>query len=92
MWCLTNVCSSSPGDSAAAAFKELNKLSRVFKDQVAYPLITAARHGNASASTSVSTGVNVALSNQTQAGSDLVGERDFMILSLEFKAPWLPVT
>ncbi|TWW64395.1 F-box only protein 7 isoform X2 [Takifugu flavidus] len=36
-----------PGDSAAAAFKELNKLSRVFKDQVAYPLITAARHAMA---------------------------------------------
>lgn len=49
VWCVANVCSSSPGDSAAAAFKELNKLSRVFKDQVAYPLITAARHGNASA-------------------------------------------
>lgn len=35
----------APGDSAAAAFKDLKKLSRVFKDQVAYPLITASRHG-----------------------------------------------
>uniref|UniRef100_H3CCF9 F-box protein 7 n=1 Tax=Tetraodon nigroviridis TaxID=99883 RepID=H3CCF9_TETNG len=36
-----------PGDSAAAAFKDLKKLSRVFKDQVAYPLITASRHAMA---------------------------------------------
>lgn len=33
------------GESAAAAFRDLNKLSRVFKDQVAYPLIAAAREG-----------------------------------------------
>lgn len=32
-----------PGESAAAAFKDLKKLSRIFKDQLAYPLITAAR-------------------------------------------------
>ncbi|XP_029282839.1 LOW QUALITY PROTEIN: F-box only protein 7 [Cottoperca gobio] len=32
-----------PGESAAAAFKDLNKLSRLFKDQLAYPLIAAAR-------------------------------------------------
>lgn len=32
-----------PGDHAAAAFKDLKKLSRIFKDQLAYPLITAAR-------------------------------------------------
>ncbi|KAM3588039.1 uncharacterized protein V6R79_019646 [Siganus canaliculatus] len=32
-----------PGESAAAAFKGLNELSRVFKDQLAYPLIAAAR-------------------------------------------------
>ncbi|KAG7232966.1 hypothetical protein INR49_007902 [Caranx melampygus] len=32
-----------PGESAAAAFKDLTKLSRVFKDQLAYPLIAAAR-------------------------------------------------
>lgn len=36
-----------PADGAAAAFKDLKKLSRVFKDQVAYPLITAARHAMA---------------------------------------------
>lgn len=32
-----------PGDHAAAAFKDLKKLSRIFKDQLAYPLIAAAR-------------------------------------------------
>lgn len=48
-WPATNAPCCAPGDSAAAAFKDLNKLSRVFKDQVAYPLITASRHGNASA-------------------------------------------
>uniref|UniRef100_A0A671WKJ9 F-box protein 7 n=1 Tax=Sparus aurata TaxID=8175 RepID=A0A671WKJ9_SPAAU len=32
-----------PGDGAAAAFKDLKKLSRIFKDQLAYPLIAAAR-------------------------------------------------
>lgn len=32
-----------PGDHAAAAFKDLTKLSRIFKDQLAYPLIAAAR-------------------------------------------------
>ncbi|KAM9845744.1 F-box only protein 7 isoform 2-T3 [Aulostomus maculatus] len=32
-----------PGESAAAAFKDLSKLSRLFKDQLAYPLIAAAR-------------------------------------------------
>ncbi|AWP06094.1 putative F-box only protein 7 [Scophthalmus maximus] len=32
-----------PGESAAAAFKDLRKLSRVFKDQLSYPLIAAAR-------------------------------------------------
>ncbi|XP_008291997.1 F-box only protein 7 [Stegastes partitus] len=31
------------GGSAAAAFRDLRKLSRVFKDQLAYPLIAAAR-------------------------------------------------
>ncbi|CAN9508330.1 unnamed protein product [Ophioblennius macclurei] len=31
------------GGSAAAAFKDLRRLSRVFKDQLAYPLIAAAR-------------------------------------------------
>ncbi|XP_030006395.1 F-box only protein 7 isoform X3 [Sphaeramia orbicularis] len=36
-----------PGESAAAAFKDLNKLSRIFKDQVAYPLIAAAREAMA---------------------------------------------
>ncbi|KAM9334772.1 F-box only protein 7 [Symphorus nematophorus] len=36
-----------PGESAAAAFKDLNKLSRSFKDQVAYPLIAAAREAMA---------------------------------------------
>ncbi|XP_075967328.1 F-box only protein 7 isoform X2 [Anarhichas minor] len=30
-------------ESAAAAFRDLNKLSRIFKDQLAYPLIAAAR-------------------------------------------------
>lgn len=30
-------------DHAAVAFKDLKKLSRIFKDQLAYPLITAAR-------------------------------------------------
>lgn len=33
------------GESAAAAFRDLSKLSRVFKDQLAYPLIAAAREG-----------------------------------------------
>ncbi|KAM6961533.1 LOW QUALITY PROTEIN: F-box only protein 7 [Tautogolabrus adspersus] len=37
---VTDLC---PGDSAAAAFKDLKKLSRIFKDQLAYPLIAAAR-------------------------------------------------
>ncbi|XP_074554086.1 F-box only protein 7 [Halichoeres trimaculatus] len=32
-----------PGESAAAAFKKLKKLSRLFKDQLAYPLIATAR-------------------------------------------------
>ncbi|XP_041637166.1 F-box only protein 7 [Cheilinus undulatus] len=32
-----------PGESAAAAFKDLKKLSRIFKDQLVYPLIAAAR-------------------------------------------------
>ncbi|XP_068611412.1 F-box only protein 7 [Brachionichthys hirsutus] len=32
-----------PGESAAAAFRGLGRLSRVFKDQLAYPLIAAAR-------------------------------------------------
>ncbi|KAM6895992.1 F-box only protein 7 isoform 1-T2 [Lycodopsis pacificus] len=32
-----------PGESAAAAFRDLKKLSRIFKDQLAYPLIAAAR-------------------------------------------------
>ncbi|XP_070785066.1 F-box only protein 7 [Enoplosus armatus] len=36
-----------PGGSAAAAFKDLNKLSRTFKDQLAYPLIAAAREAMA---------------------------------------------
>lgn len=40
---LSRVCSS--GESAAAAFRDLRKLSRVFKDQLAYPLIAAAREG-----------------------------------------------
>ncbi|KAI3366738.1 hypothetical protein L3Q82_009222 [Scortum barcoo] len=36
-----------PGESAAAAFKDLKKLSRIFKDQLAYPLIAAAREAMA---------------------------------------------
>lgn len=36
-----------PGESAAAAFKDLSKLSRIFKDQLAYPLIAAAREAMA---------------------------------------------
>ncbi|XP_026220013.1 F-box only protein 7 [Anabas testudineus] len=36
-----------PGESAAAAFRDLRKLSRVFKDQLAYPLIAAAREAMA---------------------------------------------
>lgn len=36
-----------PGESAAAAFRDLSKLSRVFKDQLAYPLIAAAREAMA---------------------------------------------
>ncbi|KAM3858907.1 F-box only protein 7 [Diretmus argenteus] len=32
-----------PGESAAAVFKDLGKLSRTFKDQLVYPLIAAAR-------------------------------------------------
>ncbi|XP_074481759.1 F-box only protein 7 isoform X2 [Sebastes fasciatus] len=34
-------------ESAAAAFRDLNKLSRLFKDQLAYPLIAAAREAMA---------------------------------------------
>ncbi|XP_056281172.1 F-box only protein 7 isoform X2 [Pseudoliparis swirei] len=37
------VTDSWPGGGAAAAFRDLNRLSRVFKDQLAYPLIAAAR-------------------------------------------------
>uniref|UniRef100_A0A3P9K2U2 F-box protein 7 n=1 Tax=Oryzias latipes TaxID=8090 RepID=A0A3P9K2U2_ORYLA len=40
-------CSHPEGGSAAAAFKDLRKLSRVFKDQLAYPLIAAAREAMA---------------------------------------------
>lgn len=40
---ISHVCSA--GESAAAAFRDLKKLSRVFKDQLAYPLIAAAREG-----------------------------------------------
>ncbi|CAK6978032.1 F-box only protein 7 isoform X2 [Scomber scombrus] len=36
-----------PGESAAAAFRDLGKLSRIFKDQLAYPLIAAAREAMA---------------------------------------------
>lgn len=36
-----------PGGNAAAAFKDLKKLSRIFKDQLAYPLIAAARQAMA---------------------------------------------
>ncbi|XP_027128034.1 F-box only protein 7 isoform X1 [Larimichthys crocea] len=43
----TYVTDEWPGGSAAAAFKDLNKLSRVFKDQLAYPLIAAAREAMA---------------------------------------------
>uniref|UniRef100_A0A3B5MDD8 F-box domain-containing protein n=1 Tax=Xiphophorus couchianus TaxID=32473 RepID=A0A3B5MDD8_9TELE len=35
------------GENAAAAFKNLKKLSRIFKDQLAYPLIAAAREAMA---------------------------------------------
>lgn len=40
----SRVCCCS-GESAAAAFRGLKKLSRVFKDQLAYPLIASAREG-----------------------------------------------
>ncbi|KAM7367423.1 hypothetical protein PAMP_015326 [Pampus punctatissimus] len=36
-----------PGESAAAAFRGLSKLSRIFKDQLVYPLIAAAREAMA---------------------------------------------
>ncbi|XP_031165225.1 F-box only protein 7 [Sander lucioperca] len=36
-----------PGESAAAAYRDLKKLSRIFKDQLAYPLIAAAREAMA---------------------------------------------
>lgn len=39
----TFVTEEWPGQSAAKAFKDLRRLSRVFKDQLAYPLIVAAR-------------------------------------------------
>lgn len=39
----TYVTNEWPGDQAAVAFKDLKKLSRIFKDQLAYPLIAAAR-------------------------------------------------
>ena len=41
MFCL---CGPS-GESAAAAFKNLDRLSEIFQDQLAHPLITAAREG-----------------------------------------------
>ncbi|KAM8907913.1 F-box only protein 7 isoform 2-T2 [Spinachia spinachia] len=37
------VADQQPGEGAAAVFRDLRKLSRVFKDQLVYPLITAAR-------------------------------------------------
>lgn len=37
------VSDQQPGESAAAVFRDLRKLSRVFKDQLVYPLIAAAR-------------------------------------------------
>uniref|UniRef100_UPI0037E8E157 F-box only protein 7 isoform X2 n=1 Tax=Semicossyphus pulcher TaxID=241346 RepID=UPI0037E8E157 len=37
------VTDQCPGESAAAAYRDLKKLSRIFKDQLAYPLIAAAR-------------------------------------------------
>lgn len=39
----TYVTNEWPGGQAAMAFKDLKKLSRIFKDQLAYPLIAAAR-------------------------------------------------
>ncbi|XP_013887212.1 F-box only protein 7 isoform X2 [Austrofundulus limnaeus] len=36
-----------PGESAAAAFRHLKKLSQVVKDQLVFPLIAAARHAMA---------------------------------------------
>uniref|UniRef100_A0A8C5GD14 Uncharacterized protein n=1 Tax=Gouania willdenowi TaxID=441366 RepID=A0A8C5GD14_GOUWI len=39
---------SESGGCAAAAFKDLRKLSRLFKDQLAYRMIAAARDGNSS--------------------------------------------
>lgn len=35
----------STGESAAAVFKDLGKLSRIYRDQLVYPLIAAAREG-----------------------------------------------
>lgn len=41
---MSRLCCRS-GESAAAAFKDLDKLCHTFKDQLAYPLIAAAREG-----------------------------------------------
>ncbi|XP_054878001.1 F-box only protein 7 isoform X1 [Poeciliopsis prolifica] len=41
------VTQDCPGENAATAFKNLKKLSRIFKDQLAYPLIAAAREAMA---------------------------------------------
>ncbi|XP_047245029.1 F-box only protein 7 isoform X2 [Girardinichthys multiradiatus] len=43
----TYVIHEWPGENAAAAFKDLKKLSRILKDQLAYPLIAAAREAMA---------------------------------------------
>uniref|UniRef100_A0A3B3WST4 F-box domain-containing protein n=1 Tax=Poecilia mexicana TaxID=48701 RepID=A0A3B3WST4_9TELE len=44
---LLNLPSFYSGENAATAFKNLKKLSRIFKDQLAYPLIAAAREAMA---------------------------------------------
>lgn len=33
------------GENASAAYKDLKKLSRIFKDQLVYPLMASARQG-----------------------------------------------
>lgn len=40
-----SVCLSVAGESAAMVYRDLKQLSRLFKDQLAYPLIASARQG-----------------------------------------------
>lgn len=39
------ICIMISGENASAAYKDLRKLSRIFKDQLVYPLMASARQG-----------------------------------------------